>query len=200
MRTVLPCAASASCNIVVTGNRLSAVPTKIKIGVRMGSMFLREISWSVSHYTPKWSSIQVHGLADLALRHGHYCLFPVHGDSVFSVEHAHLGPPLPVGNARPAGPPFVEDQLFVCSRGGEWCPVSLVQRRLRYPVRTFPEAPHHDAGHRGVREADREELLERLGFGLLFLRRHYGPSVAGVVLRALAGKVEFGNANRHVEL
>src|ERR1017187_1821347 len=46
MRTGLPAAARASCNILVTGSRLSAVPTRIRIGVRMGSMFLREISGS----------------------------------------------------------------------------------------------------------------------------------------------------------
>src|ERR1022692_699474 len=51
-------------------------------------------------------------------RHGHHGLFPVHRDFVLSIEHPHRGPALPVGSPRPARPPFVEDQLFVCFRGG----------------------------------------------------------------------------------
>src|ERR1019366_4091906 len=48
-------------------------------------------------------------------------------DLMLSIERAHFGPALPVGGPRPAGPPLVEDQVFVGLRGRQRGPVPLVE-------------------------------------------------------------------------
>src|ERR1017187_5029718 len=55
MRTGLAAVGRGSGNILVTGHRLSAVPPRIRIGVRMGSMFSRE-TWGSGFASLKRSS------------------------------------------------------------------------------------------------------------------------------------------------